>query len=584
VPASFTLTGTGEYYPSGTSVAVYPRAAMVQGQAPSGSSVASAVSGSSSVVFSGLEYSTQYTAYALLGGVHRYKTFRTDDAPNVVVGPQGPPGVDGTNGTNGAGALSVDVWASQANPAAVTDWGPIVNALIVGGARLLGFGAHIFPFSTKITNQAKQNVIFQGAGGWLHPWYRSQGGGPDRPVTQLVWKGGASSGTAMEFDHDGHILRDLAVLYDTGAYDGTLVKFASAANQAARCAVERCYIGSLGNGTGFTTATGVDVSSAVGIRIVQSVFNGLKCGYFCRSGALLSDDMIMDGVTFQCCSEAFIKNLPRSGSFKNLVFYGQAFTGTGTQPDNFILGDSSNTLASPSEVSIQDVWCWDQQTPSTGQFVRLLNQPANQDWRINLKNVFSFGKQVIWLNGPGAIDMDNVSAGGTAWLSTDTANAVDLGNSATALKKFVRIKNLRGAWNLDAPAPIVNIAGHANVNIASATVYPGVRTLSGHERVIYDNPNTTANNHAYPTIVANAAGTHVSLVGIAGTDAAGWVEIYIDGTGQAARRSDLPTGWCSCEHAGADGCGPGERGRRRAGGSGAPGDLHGGSAGAFQGE
>jgi hypothetical protein len=113
VATSLTLTGTGEYFPSGTTVAVYPRAAMLLGQAPSGLSVASAVAGASSVAFTGLDYSTQYAAYALVAGEHRYKTFTTAPVPpGVVEGPAGPVGPQGVQGIPGVGSNWRGVWSS----------------------------------------------------------------------------------------------------------------------------------------------------------------------------------------------------------------------------------------------------------------------------------------------------------------------------------------------------------------------------------------------------------------------------------------------------------------------------------------
>jgi hypothetical protein len=48
---------------------------MKTGQAPSGSAIASATAGASSVTLTGLSENTEYAAYALVGGSHRYVTF-----------------------------------------------------------------------------------------------------------------------------------------------------------------------------------------------------------------------------------------------------------------------------------------------------------------------------------------------------------------------------------------------------------------------------------------------------------------------------------------------------------------------------
>jgi hypothetical protein len=185
----FTLTATGAVYPSGTSVAVYPRAAMVQGQAPSGVSVASATSGTSSVAFTGLAYDTAYVAYALLGGVHTYKTFRTDPAPSVVVGPAGPAGV------NGSSSPGTDAWDwAQTNvgpPALIADWGTVWNAMIAAGIIHVILPDHGLPYPWSTTadlHGVNSHVLFEGAQG--RGWY--VGSAVERRGTRMIFKGGAS--------------------------------------------------------------------------------------------------------------------------------------------------------------------------------------------------------------------------------------------------------------------------------------------------------------------------------------------------------------------------------------------------------
>jgi hypothetical protein len=100
--------------------------------------------------------------------------------------------IAGAAGAAGAGALGTDVWASQANPGAVTDWGPPINTLLAGGAKLLNFGEHVFPYSTPIDLHGQaQHVVFQGAQG--RGWYT--GGVVEHVGTRLIWKGGASPAT-----------------------------------------------------------------------------------------------------------------------------------------------------------------------------------------------------------------------------------------------------------------------------------------------------------------------------------------------------------------------------------------------------
>lgn len=102
--ASITIQG-GDRFPDGTLVSVYATPALPLGSgAPSGSVVTTGTFSSGTVTFSGLADSTNYVAYAQVGGADRYKRFRTD-TPAI--------------GFDGATAGEIEVWdASLGRPVA----------------------------------------------------------------------------------------------------------------------------------------------------------------------------------------------------------------------------------------------------------------------------------------------------------------------------------------------------------------------------------------------------------------------------------------------------------------------------------
>lgn len=84
--ADAVLNPSGGLFPAGTIVSAYDPWQKMLGRAPSGSPVATAlVSDQGTLTFTGLQEDTAYTAYALVGTIHRYIDFRTD-APTVAPG------------------------------------------------------------------------------------------------------------------------------------------------------------------------------------------------------------------------------------------------------------------------------------------------------------------------------------------------------------------------------------------------------------------------------------------------------------------------------------------------------------------
>lgn len=77
--APFTLASVADQFPVGTSVGAYLAKQRRDGSSPSGSAVdTQTVPATGILTFHGLDYETEYVAYASVGGVHRYRNFSTD--------------------------------------------------------------------------------------------------------------------------------------------------------------------------------------------------------------------------------------------------------------------------------------------------------------------------------------------------------------------------------------------------------------------------------------------------------------------------------------------------------------------------
>lgn len=218
--ASFTF-GVGHPFPVGTTVVAYEDRGQNPSGEPVGVSTASGIVGvDGALAIAGLTEGKQYWAVAQVDGdwIYVHLTMRTaefqpgdplevydegtqllplrrkitfdgagvtalDDAVNertrVVISGSTP-------GPPGAGA-GVDVWASQANPEAVADWGPIINALVAAGNKALFFQAKDFPYSTQLNLSGISGLRWTGVIG--RGWFTAASG-----FTRLRWTGTGSTG------------------------------------------------------------------------------------------------------------------------------------------------------------------------------------------------------------------------------------------------------------------------------------------------------------------------------------------------------------------------------------------------------
>jgi hypothetical protein len=433
-----------------------------------------------------------------------------DDAGNdrtrVIV--TGSPGATGPAGET----FGVDVWDQQATPESVTDWGPTINTLISAGHKLLLFRNESFPFSTTIATA--DGVTFQGQAGFL--WGDTLG---QTSPCNLLWKGGASSGNAIDGGTNyGFTMRDMAVYWDSAAYDGDLID-----PGAAFPVFERCDFGMIPRlasdlpGAITTNCHSIFyLDLCVQPKFVDCQFQdaeNLIYGYDFNPSPGGGTDALFDTCLFQGLCTHHVTNPTQSWTFKDCVF-----EYVGQVADSFFC---DLVAGSPDDyqvqLSIKGCWFWDFDERGTGVTDKcIINQNAFCRWFINTMDnkVLSGGTNKFWrLNGPGSLQSFGDYFSGQLADSSDYY--IDLGDATTALKRHVTIVGPSWFSGSSPPYnPVANLTAHRQVNLIG-TSRDGdsleVTTVAGHER----NGYVTGNSTALPT-VAKAAGQY----------AGGAVEVY----------------------------------------------------------
>lgn len=359
--------------------------------------------------------------------------------------------------------LAINLWETEASPELVTDWGAKINTLYGNGAKNLFLRPDkIFPVTTMVNMEpALNSVSLTGAGGLLHPYNRNS---TAVPVSQLVWKGGSGTGTAISMAGDGHTLRRIAVLYDHNSYNGRLIKLSSATKQGANPTIEHCLLGDKewmdsGRSGGYDSPAYclLDMNGSVGAHIRHVGFLGAQRHIRCHD-AELCDDTMIEHCHFISATEAFISNLPRTGCISKLAFFGGTYGDD--EPTACIKGDSAITYNSPgSHVQINDIWYWDQNIADP----ILISQPSSQTWHLAIRGYNNFYSSRMVFNGPGSLRIEDGFHGST--ITTGGPSKIDLGSPSTALKQQVYIENIYAVHNNGSPVHVTNVDGHGVVHI-----------------------------------------------------------------------------------------------------------------------
>jgi hypothetical protein len=422
----------------------------------------------------------------------------------------------------------------SATPRSVTDWGPLINTAVTNGAKRFLFGPFEYPFSTQINLNETYALVFEGAGGAVHPTL------DDRATSSLVWKLGASSGTAITASgSDGLVFRDMGIYYDVNAYDGDLIFLGLSFTQTGSPVIDCCSIGtylrsSSNSGLGQAHSL-INARNMVGGRIMRTSFRGGKYliyGATTASGfsAGIDDNKFLMNL-FESATIAYFGNIGTYWKIHYNTFYGGSFGAYATPQ---IIGyDATGVNTSIFSLCFNEFW--DGEPPIT--------QNVNNTWtaRICSNDFFSPLHPHLIFNGlsPMLIVEDNSF---NTQLSDGGASMIDLGNSATAFKAYVRLKgNVAGATGRGTTWAdlVTNTAGHGYLEMdnplgSDFSVTEIVHTI-GRERV----RDATSIAGVTQAAVAAGQGANVSGVRLIGNDGAGIIQLDVTSSALAAAAVDI---------------------------------------------
>jgi hypothetical protein len=577
--ATFTF-GRGHPFPAGTTVSAYEDLGQKHEGEPHGVAATSSgvVAADGSLSISGLTEGKRYWAAALVGGVWRwtYLLMRTSDVTageplevadegnllplrrrmnfsgSGVTATDDPTGaeidvvVGGVPGPPGGNALGVDVWATELNPEAITDWGPPINTLIAGSgpvlpAKRLNFRDKPFPCTTGIDLRERHGVVFEGEGA---PW-RNAFAGNWASGARLIWKGGAGSGSLLRCNpSDGLKFEGLGIFYDNAAYNGDLIDMTFRVDPftwGAGGTFERCQIGHIaGDGSVVSARTLLNWNGQIQPTLRECALAGAQRAVMGQYN-MNSDDAVIDNCVFNSFSVAVFTNVGRYWQFRGNVFLMGSFGGSATPyvidcEDHGAAGTGMGTnLFTDFHWESNRVW---DRPGNSSVFRQKVEHPwyvtADGDNFVYLQDgaptvtEFQFG-------GPGELDLRNMRF--TRQFSTGSPVAfIDLGVAPAAAKESVLIENLRTVSNTInlTGGQIANIAGHKNVRIIPGRDpnSDGLVTLYGHERV--RRPSSDSTRRYTPAIALAAGQTAVDSIGIYGSDSKGVIVVQSSGSGLIA--------------------------------------------------
>lgn len=406
---------------------------------------------------------------------------------------RGPAGIQGPTG---AGALGYDLWGSQANPASVTDWGPLINTAAATHPKI-NLSAHDFPCTTALNFFGISSVVFVGESGFK--WIDNHAP-PAGQASRLIWKGGAASGPFVKLaGADSIQFRDLAIIYDNAAYNGDLIACDSpGAFISASCHFENCYLGSA------TVASFPLQTARCILRMPESVgFTFFKCSI---GGALqgvrgreatndISNDNVFENINTGHIANGHFVNIGENWHLDNVVFEMDFCGATSAGIDSDITTTSRFWMKDPT-------W-WD----STADTQIAINQkPANTfDMTVHGGSVVGLGGTNFKLLGPGSVRVEDVAF--TRGANPGTPAHIDVGTAgAGGGKSLIRITGCNHASANDTGLlAITNLdGGHTTIDVDGP--WRSVQTLYGVRRLMYS--GATAD---YKPTVAIIAGQPAGL-------------------------------------------------------------------------
>lgn len=344
---------------------------------------------------------------------------------------------------------AVSVWDTQADPAAVTDWGPIINTLYQNGARRLLFrrvgGVNTkYYCSTPIApglvagGTIRQPLMLEGEVGWT--WQEFVNSQVVKPSASLVWNGSNTESLIKRQNTQTFTCRDLGLEFANG-YTGRLIRNAPdnggvTSDAAYSPVLERCYIGP-------ENPAAANEASADGlvslIKDVESKF--LFClfqgGQYAVRGTesthnpSFSNDAEFFGCTFNAQAVAPFMNVGTNWRVHGGVIELTTPFGAASGPSQLMDTDSVNTGGDPS-IELNSVTFWDATNPS----FYLLHSKTGRPIHITVRGGAMQTHARASLLGGGSLTVD-----GLRLFSASSDFDIDLGSAATDYKR-VRLRNL----------------------------------------------------------------------------------------------------------------------------------------------
>lgn len=461
------------------------------------------------------------TDVAIFDGVTG-KKLKDSGIPIIGVASSGSAGIDEGQGWawNGTAAVGddrpVDVWNTQANPAAIVDWGPIINALLAEKRGNLYLGPHDFPYKTQLALVGPESIKLVGAGAVSGA--QQQGSA----ATRMIWKG-KGAGSPQAFNNEtGVYCCDVAWLYDSEEFTGRVLDFGENAGNTAgafRPVFERCRIGALG--FIFSALTCVAVHTSVSVTLRDCVIGGMQTGVieeigggqYCvlgreNVGETYADELLLDSCSLGRATVAQVGNPYDAWRFNDVIW--EMFDtpaailsnlGANAQTNFTVTGGwmgDSGGAGIPFQLGVGDIW--------NASFYGL---------RANLTTEY------FDLQGGGNISIIDCPI--TAAPNKPIVDCGDVSKGAVR-KNSIRIKG--GGWVANgAEDLVINRKGHHKVTVEEMAFNSGTleqNTFDGHDS------NGYINNSSFPTIEKGPAlGGAGAKATIFGNDRAGAIRLEL---------------------------------------------------------
>ncbi len=418
----------------------------------------------------------------------------------------------------------VNLEVLSSNPAAETNWTPIILNAISNGAQHIRLADRDYPLTTQLDLSNQPGIVFRGLASAV-------GAVPVNPVSRLIWKGAAGSGTGVYIHNgsNGCMFRDMVIGYDSPLYNGTLIKIDAGPSsvQVGEVAFEWCQIHatSVAAQASASAYCLLHAQDAVGGKVRHVAFGSAQHAIkgFETDTNSNPDDFTIQGCWFTSSTSGHLCNVGRYWNIKDNVFYMGGYGAVPVSPHIITSDHTSQVGARAAQFCFEGNRVWD----LVNNTQVLFNQTVNDVWDASFKRNWVFpntGSQMWKLNGPGNIWIEDNKC---SFVQAGDPPIVDCGSSVTAQKDPLVIIN--NSWSTTTAAAasdvIDNAAGHRNVTIHGNG--PSTVAVTQVEREMAHWPS---NLDAHKGMVITNAHANISGMSVEGNDAGGVIVLQCNTT------------------------------------------------------